>query len=158
MSVLKIRVICYHRHFNQSVSRFPLKFQPNESNSLQVSRQTSICCKDPTTMEVSKSLPSSSSSSIKQRLKTTYDAVTLRYIDWSQPSRSILVHYLELLLQHLAKSPNSPEPTINVLELGCGAGVPVTQHLTNHSSPHNRQRHLDYPACSRSSKCQLDIH
>jgi len=59
---------------------------------------------------------------LKARIKTSYDAIAPEYNEWTvshSPQRMI---YLEKLLQLLPAE-------ASVLELGCGAGVPVTERL-----------------------------
>ncbi len=58
----------------------------------------------------------------KQLVAAGYDAVADRYLDWSAGSR-VRLHYLDKLLRLL------PSKGGRVLELGCGAGIPVTRAL-----------------------------
>jgi ubiquinone/menaquinone biosynthesis C-methylase UbiE len=63
---------------------------------------------------------------IKSRLKESYDAVAEVYNTWTVPHSASRLKYLGQLLQLL---PRSQDAQISVLELGCGAGVPVTEKL-----------------------------
>ena len=58
----------------------------------------------------------------KQLVAAGYDAVAARYLDWSAGSK-VRLHYLDKLLGLL------PIKDGQVLELGCGAGIPVTRAL-----------------------------
>ncbi|ROW07520.1 hypothetical protein VPNG_07125 [Cytospora leucostoma] len=64
---------------------------------------------------------------LKSRLKESYDAIAERYTEWSTRTADIRVGYLERLLALL-----SPEQ-VDVLEIGCGAGIPTTEKLLAHS-------------------------
>lgn len=57
----------------------------------------------------------------KQIVRDAYDKIAERYLEWSAASK-VRAHYLEKLLSVLPQS-------ANILELGCGAGIPVTQAL-----------------------------
>ncbi len=54
-----------------------------------------------------------------------YDQIASRYLEWSVPSPARM-GYLQALIDRLPKE-------ANVLELGCGAGVPCTQILLQHA-------------------------
>jgi SAM-dependent methyltransferase len=57
----------------------------------------------------------------KRLVESAYDQITQRYLEWSKPSQARMV-YLQKLLDRL--------PDLSqVLELGCGVGVPCTQML-----------------------------
>jgi SAM-dependent methyltransferase len=62
---------------------------------------------------------------IAQLVKEGYDKIALGYLQWSTPSPARL-NYLDKLLACL------PKPA-SVLELGCGAGRPCTQILTEYA-------------------------
>jgi SAM-dependent methyltransferase len=60
----------------------------------------------------------------KQIVRDAYDRIAERYLDWSRDSKvraDYLAKFLSLLPGHDAQ----------VLELGCGAGLPVTKALTD---------------------------
>ncbi|HEY0107491.1 MAG TPA: class I SAM-dependent methyltransferase [Rhizomicrobium sp.] len=57
----------------------------------------------------------------KRTVRDAYDAIAARYLDWSGGSQ-VRAHYLARLLALLPAD-------AAVLELGCGAGVPVTAAL-----------------------------
>ena len=61
----------------------------------------------------------------KRLVEEGYDRVALRYLEWSTPSIARM-KYLHKLLEYLPKQ-------AEVLELGCGAGVPCTQLLAQHA-------------------------
>ena len=63
---------------------------------------------------------------LKTRLKASYDAIALRYNEWTIPHSTTRLHYLDQLLSHLPTTSSTP---VRILELGCGAGIPVTQKL-----------------------------
>jgi ubiquinone/menaquinone biosynthesis C-methylase UbiE len=70
------------------------------------------------------SIPQSINS--KTLVEHGYDAIAPAYLAWSAPiPTTTRLHYLNKLLALLA-------PGANVLELGCGAGVPSTQALIEH--------------------------
>lgn len=66
---------------------------------------------------------------LKARIKASYDAIGPAYNSWTihNPSRRLpfLSRVLALLPPHLTAGPRP----VRVLELGSGAGVPVTEHL-----------------------------
>lgn len=61
----------------------------------------------------------------KQIVRDAYDKISERYLKWSSTSK-VRTHYLEKFLSLLPQG-------ANVLELGCGAGIPVTQALAQHA-------------------------
>jgi SAM-dependent methyltransferase len=61
----------------------------------------------------------------KDLVEKGYNQIALRYLEWSSTS-TVRVKYVQRLLQRL------PEQA-EVLELGCGAGVPCTQILAQHA-------------------------
>ena len=67
------------------------------------------------------------STSIKNTVRQGYDQMADDYLSWAQSKPSSRIKYTELLLQHLP-------PSSRVLELGCGAGEPVTKRLTEHQN------------------------
>ncbi|KAK2755108.1 hypothetical protein FQN54_006637 [Arachnomyces sp. PD_36] len=66
----------------------------------------------------------SQAQAIKDDIRKAYDDIAPAYLDWTKPSYKTRLVYLNKLLSHL-----SQKPKVNVLELGCGAGVPCTQLL-----------------------------
>jgi SAM-dependent methyltransferase len=63
----------------------------------------------------------------KQIVRDGYDAVAGEYLEWSRNS-GVRARYLAKLLSLL------PERGARVLELGCGAGLPVTKALAERAS------------------------
>ncbi|CZR58411.1 related to O-methyltransferase [Phialocephala subalpina] len=84
-------------------------------------------------MDVSKKAEASSSAHqahphpSKSLVEESYNSIAQRYLDWTTSTPSPRTLWLEKLLSRI--SSNS-----NVLELGCGAGVPCTQLLVRHCS------------------------
>ncbi|KAK1751299.1 putative O-methyltransferase [Echria macrotheca] len=72
----------------------------------------------------------------KSRLKQSYDAIAERYTDWAVKNSALRIKYLDRLLSLLPPTANNSGP-LKALELGCGAGVPVTQTLL--ASPGGRK-------------------
>lgn len=62
---------------------------------------------------------------IKERLKASYDAIADKYNEWTVPHSAVRLRYLDILLARLP----APPAAVTVLELGCGAGLPVTEKL-----------------------------
>lgn len=96
---------------------------------------------------------------VKSRLKQSYDAIAPAYNAWAMRTSGLRLEFLNRLLHLLPPPPPPPTPatpiTLNgaapdsesaaaapssspsvltALELGCGAGVPVTQALLSYSS------------------------
>lgn len=67
--------------------------------------------------------PSSVPENLKSRLRDSYDAIAEEYTSWSTKGAAIRLSYLDRLLGLL--SPSHRE----ILELGCGAGIPTTEEL-----------------------------
>ncbi|KGO76965.1 Methyltransferase type 11 [Penicillium italicum] len=66
---------------------------------------------------------------IKDDIKKAYDEIAEVYLNWTQHSHETRLSYLDLMLQSFD---STKEPRqINILELGCGAGVPCTEHLAS---------------------------
>lgn len=65
---------------------------------------------------------STDSTYVKDVVKRSYDKIAHKYLDWALSRSSPRLHYLEHLLRILS-------PGSKVLELGCGAGIPVAQAL-----------------------------
>ncbi|KFA64825.1 hypothetical protein S40285_01414 [Stachybotrys chlorohalonatus IBT 40285] len=72
---------------------------------------------------------------VKQRLKESYDAVAVKYNDWTQRHHTLRATWLDELYRHV---PRLTEDGAALLELGCGAGLPI---LTT--------------ACERNGKLQV---
>lgn len=64
---------------------------------------------------------------LKSRLKESYDAIAETYTQWSIRTADIRVGYLDRLLALLSPSQR------DILEVGCGAGVPTTERLLAHT-------------------------
>jgi ubiquinone/menaquinone biosynthesis C-methylase UbiE len=69
--------------------------------------------------------PSQPPADLKARLKASYDVISPAYNKWTVDHSPLRLEYLEQLLALL---PVTSDP-IHSLELGCGAGVPVTERL-----------------------------
>lgn len=69
--------------------------------------------------------PSQPPADLKARLKASYDVISPAYNAWTVDHSPLRLEYLDRLLALL---PTSADP-IHALELGCGAGVPVTERL-----------------------------
>ncbi|GAD97142.1 hypothetical protein PVAR5_5813 [Paecilomyces variotii No. 5] len=67
------------------------------------------------------------SSQIKDDIQKAYDDIAGVYLNWTQPSHKTRLSYLEPMLRSFDTAKGSRQ--INILELGCGAGVPCTQLL-----------------------------
>ncbi|KAI1342495.1 S-adenosyl-L-methionine-dependent methyltransferase [Xylariaceae sp. FL0016] len=75
-------------------------------------------------------IPSEAPENLKERLKASYDAIAPEYNAWATPQSTKRMHYLEKALALLSQSKSSGSPTF--LELGAGAGIPVTQKLLSY--------------------------
>lgn len=96
---------------------------------------------------------------IKARLKDAYDAIAPKYNAWTTDHSTLRNRYLDKLLEHLlppgraAATHGDSDSTgaaggavvYRVLELGCGAGVPVTERLLNFDFQQHQQTGLDTP-------------
>lgn len=60
---------------------------------------------------------------LKSRLRESYDSIAEAYTSWSTKGAAIRLSYLERLLDLLSPSHR------DVLEVGCGAGIPTTEKL-----------------------------
>lgn len=74
-------------------------------------------------MEKSSAVPEN----LKGRLKESYDAIADKYTAWAMKNADIRIGYLETLLGLLRDHRD-------VLEIGCGAGIPTTEKLLAHSA------------------------
>ena len=63
----------------------------------------------------------------KQQIQHFYDKIAVLYLEWVESNPSPRLNYTNNLLIGLP-------PSSRVLELGCGAGVPVTQTLSRHEN------------------------
>jgi ubiquinone/menaquinone biosynthesis C-methylase UbiE len=68
---------------------------------------------------------------LKARLKTSYDIIAPVYNKWATETFGVRLEKLNLLTSHFPTEGN-----VKVLELGCGAGFPVTQHLASIPNVH----------------------
>lgn len=68
---------------------------------------------------------------VKSRLKASYDAMAPQYNAWTQKHNVLRMKYLDLLFKHCPGLDSGHETghVPSVLELGCGAGVPVLPTL-----------------------------
>jgi ubiquinone/menaquinone biosynthesis C-methylase UbiE len=66
---------------------------------------------------------------VKEDIKKAYDDIANKYLTWTEPTHKVRLTYLNRLLQNLEPATKATQATI--LELGCGAGVPCTQHLAS---------------------------
>ncbi|OJJ44482.1 hypothetical protein ASPZODRAFT_135303 [Penicilliopsis zonata CBS 506.65] len=71
---------------------------------------------------------------IKEEIKSAYDEIAPVYLNWTQSSHQIRLAHLDIMLKQLDSS--SPSSQKNILELGCGAGVPCTQVLAARKDIH----------------------
>lgn len=71
--------------------------------------------------------PSTAPDNLKARLKDSYNAIAEKYTVWATKNAGIRLVYLEKLLAVLSPTQNE------ILELGCGAGIPTTEKLLAHS-------------------------
>jgi len=84
--------------------------------------------------------PSEPPDDLKARIKASYDAIGPAYNSWTIYNPSRRLAFLDKVLALIppsstttttSASPDGSPPLIRVLELGCGAGVPVTERLLN---------------------------
>ena len=64
-------------------------------------------------------------SDFKRIVAEAYDTIAERYLEWRarQPRQEELVHWLDILHSHIP-------PAARVLDIGCGAGGPLTRTLS----------------------------
>ncbi|KAL1874644.1 hypothetical protein Plec18167_005876 [Paecilomyces lecythidis] len=67
---------------------------------------------------------------IKDDIQKAYDDIAGVYLTWTQPSHKTRLSYLDIMLRSFDTAKRNGQ--INILELGCGAGVPCTQLLASH--------------------------
>ncbi|CAJ2513092.1 Uu.00g012110.m01.CDS01 [Anthostomella pinea] len=67
---------------------------------------------------------------VKERIKSSYDAIATEYNEWTVPHSAQRMQYLATVLEKLPLSDPSLQPKI--LELGCGCGLPVTKKLMSY--------------------------
>ncbi|PGH13117.1 hypothetical protein AJ79_03824 [Helicocarpus griseus UAMH5409] len=70
------------------------------------------------------------SANVKALVKSSYGDIAERYLEWSTSNPSPRLEYLQYLLERLP-APEQGNPKPRILELGCGAGVPATQHMVS---------------------------
>ncbi|KAJ1323647.1 methyltransferase domain-containing protein [Microdochium nivale] len=70
---------------------------------------------------------------LKDRVKASYDAIATEYNDWTRDHWPLKIKYLDQLLTKLDTDSQQPgqqqQRPRRFLELGCGAGLPVLDHL-----------------------------
>ncbi|TVY85439.1 Demethylrebeccamycin-D-glucose O-methyltransferase [Lachnellula suecica] len=77
-------------------------------------------------MENDNEKPSRDNENARQLVEQGYDKMAATYLDWTTSKKTPRVACLDKMLSKMS-APSSA----NVLELGCGAGVPVTQLLSS---------------------------
>ncbi|KAI0379188.1 S-adenosyl-L-methionine-dependent methyltransferase [Hypomontagnella monticulosa] len=78
--------------------------------------------------------PSWTPENVKERLKSSYDAIAPKYNAWTAQHSELRLDYLEKLFKLLPAPGPSQQP--HFLELGCGAGDPVTRKLLSYPGAH----------------------
>ncbi|KAI1399929.1 S-adenosyl-L-methionine-dependent methyltransferase [Hypoxylon fuscum] len=78
--------------------------------------------------------PSRVPEDVKERLKASYDAIAPKYNEWTIKHSARRLEYLERVLKFEPVS--DPSRQARFLELGCGAGLPVTQKLLSYPTVH----------------------
>ncbi|CAN8097926.1 unnamed protein product [Discula destructiva] len=71
--------------------------------------------------------PSVVPENLKARLKDSYDAIAEKYTAWATKTADIRIALIDKLLEML------PPTHTEVLEIGCGAGIPTTEKLLAHN-------------------------
>lgn len=66
---------------------------------------------------------------IQATVQQSYDQIAPQYLEWTESRHSPRLRYVDKLISYLASALHNC-PVFKVLELGCGAGVPVTAYLT----------------------------
>ncbi|KAK0647035.1 S-adenosyl-L-methionine-dependent methyltransferase [Cercophora newfieldiana] len=81
---------------------------------------------------------------LKDRLKVSYDLIAQKYNEWTAYNSSVRLTYLDHLLDLLPSPSTEPKTKtttpLRALELGCGAGIPITSTLL--SSPRGIPFHV----------------
>ncbi|KAJ4393949.1 hypothetical protein N0V93_003166 [Gnomoniopsis smithogilvyi] len=72
--------------------------------------------------------PSAIPDNLKARLRDSYNAIAEKYTVWATNNADIRLAYLDKLLALLSSTHSE------ILELGCGAGIPTTEKLLAHSA------------------------
>lgn len=70
---------------------------------------------------------------IRDEVRKGYDNIAPKYLEWTKPSFERRLSYLQKVLTSLEVH-NDNASRVNVLEMGCGAGVPTTQALSARSN------------------------
>lgn len=68
---------------------------------------------------------------LRNETRKGYDNIAPRYLEWTQPTFQWRLDYLQKVLTEFEACDDNVKE-VNVLELGCGAGVPTTQALAAH--------------------------
>ncbi|KAJ5107691.1 hypothetical protein N7456_004366 [Penicillium angulare] len=66
---------------------------------------------------------------IKENMKKAYDEISPFYLKWTESSHATRLSYVDTMLRSIETTTGAHQKRI--LELGCGAGVPVTQLLAS---------------------------
>ncbi|KAI1479950.1 S-adenosyl-L-methionine-dependent methyltransferase [Daldinia eschscholtzii] len=67
---------------------------------------------------------------VKERIKSSYDAIAQKYNEWTRQHTPLRLEFVTKVFELLSSSPHSQQP--HFLELGCGAGLPITQKLLSY--------------------------
>ncbi|KAJ5085675.1 hypothetical protein N7532_010446 [Penicillium argentinense] len=70
------------------------------------------------------------STQIKEDMRKAYNSMATTYLTWTEPTHKTRLEYLQKLLKKMDSSIR-PGESQNILELGCGAGIPCTKLLAN---------------------------
>ncbi|KAH7396838.1 methyltransferase domain-containing protein [Phaeosphaeria sp. MPI-PUGE-AT-0046c] len=69
---------------------------------------------------------------LKARVKASYDAIADAYAErFTKEDDPVRLRYIRHLIEHFRKEATS----VNVLELGCGSGIPATKYMLQNESP-----------------------
>ncbi|KAI0841119.1 S-adenosyl-L-methionine-dependent methyltransferase [Hypoxylon sp. FL0890] len=82
----------------------------------------------------SDSNPSQVPKDTKERIKASYDVIAPKYNAWTTKHSGLRLEYLSKVLELLPLS--NPSQRLRFLELGCGAGLPVTHKLLSYPTVH----------------------
>ncbi|KIH95313.1 hypothetical protein SPBR_04000 [Sporothrix brasiliensis 5110] len=72
---------------------------------------------------------------LKARIKASYDAIAPVYNKWTVDHSPVRVAYLDQVTAKLRPAGSTDKTPLRVLELGCGAGRPVTEKLLRELGP-----------------------